>query len=330
MATCDTDCGSSPSSGAYICPMRTVVRPFVRSAYATRRRRRGCSSPNGGASCPPKKSTSRLARGLHPSTLSPAVKSSRRRVVRMSPSVKVLWPGSLVLSAHSAFWPWPNVPNSARFMNRVPLTSPEMRTDSPSSSFTGVSSDCDCAAPGVGQTAIRATRPRPRRHSMRVSMGDLRYGEGALRKREPAAAGGGAYVQAVEARGGSAAKPMQGATAVTGEQRGGPRPAAAQQVAAQLRRGATASTGPNAELLCVLGVQSLPAAELHGLGADHASNRLTREEPLKNVEADVPARGAPRDEAAIDVMPEREARTGAKGFEFPPHIAVLKHLGSVG
>src|SRR5437588_4535176 len=86
----------------------------------------------------------------------------------------------------------------------------------------------------------------------------------------------------------------------------------------------------NAELLCVLGVQSLPAAELHGLGADHASNRLTREEPLKNVEADVPARVAPRDEAAIDVMPEREARAGAKGFEFPPHIAVLKHLGSVG
>src|SRR5260370_624659 len=88
--------------------------------------------------------------------------------------------------------------------------------------------------------------------------------------------------------------------------------------------------GLNAELLCVLCVQSLPAAELHGIGADHASNRLTREEPLKDVEADVPARGAPRDEAAIDVVPQRQARTAANGFEFPPRIVVLKHLGSVG
>src|SRR5213594_3548568 len=46
--------------------------------------------------------------------------------------------------------------------------------------------------------------------------------------------------------------------------------------------------GLNAELLCILGVQSLPAAELHGLGADDASDRLTREEPLKDVETNVP------------------------------------------
>jgi hypothetical protein len=88
--------------------------------------------------------------------------------------------------------------------------------------------------------------------------------------------------------------------------------------------------GLNAELLCVLGVQSLPAAELHGLGADDASNRLTREAALKDVEADVPARGAPRDEAAIDVVPQRQARAATKGFEFPPRIVVLKHLWSVG
>src|SRR6267154_1412497 len=36
----------------------------------------------------------------------------------------------------------------------------------------------------------------------------------------------------------------------------------------------------NTELLCVLRVQPLPAAELHRLGADDASNRLTREQPL--------------------------------------------------
>src|SRR5437867_5816697 len=46
--------------------------------------------------------------------------------------------------------------------------------------------------------------------------------------------------------------------------------------------------GLNAELLCILGVQSLPAAELHRLGADDASDRLTREEPLKDVETNVP------------------------------------------
>src|SRR5207244_3367286 len=38
----------------------------------------------------------------------------------------------------------------------------------------------------------------------------------------------------------------------------------------------------------------------------------------------------PRDEAAIDVVPQRQARAAAKGFEFPPDIVVLKHLGSVG
>src|SRR3989442_13490185 len=71
--------------------------------------------------------------------------------------------------------------------------------------------------------------------------------------------------------------------------------------------------GLNVELLCVLGVQSLPAAELDGIGADDASHRFTREEPLEDVEADVPARGAPRDVAAIDVVPEREAGAGLEG-----------------
>src|SRR6266511_2594792 len=42
--------------------------------------------------------------------------------------------------------------------------------------------------------------------------------------------------------------------------------------------------GLNAELLCVLGVQSLPAAELHGLGADDASNGLTGEKPIRSEE----------------------------------------------
>src|SRR5262245_34203715 len=92
--------------------------------------------------------------------------------------------------------------------------------------------------------------------------------------------------------------------------------------------------GLNAELLGVLGGQSLPAAELHRLSADEASNRLSRKEPLKDAEADVPARGAPRDEAAIDVVPEREARAAAERFELPPEVvatpAVLEQTRRLG
>ena len=52
-----------------------------------------------------------------------------------------------------------------------------------------------------------------------------------------------------------------------------------------LRSGERANGGLNAELLCVLGVQSPPAAELHGLGADDASNGPTGEKPLQHIEA---------------------------------------------
>src|ERR1700730_12543402 len=45
------------------------------------------------------------------------------------------------------------------------------------------------------------------------------------------------------------------------------------------------------ELLGVLRVQPLPAAELHGVGADDASNGLTGEKSIQHIEADVPARG---------------------------------------
>src|SRR5580700_12296560 len=84
----------------------------------------------------------------------------------------------------------------------------------------------------------------------------------------------------------------------------------------------------NTELLGVFRDQPRPA-ELHGVSAGDASNRLTREQAIQNVEADMPACGAPRDEAAIDVVPQGEARAGTKGFEFPPLIAVLKHLWKV-
>src|ERR1035437_3238873 len=75
--------------------------------------------------------------------------------------------------------------------------------------------------------------------------------------------------------------------------------------ASRLRRVGRPTGGLNAELLCVLGTQSLPAVELHGLGADHASDRSPAEKAIQHVEADVPARGAPRDEAATDAVPQR-------------------------
>jgi hypothetical protein len=86
----------------------------------------------------------------------------------------------------------------------------------------------------------------------------------------------------------------------------------------------------NAELLGVLRGQPLPTVELHGLATSDAADGSSAEKAIQNIESNVPARGAPRDEAAIDAVPEREARAATKGFEFPPRIVVLKHLWSVG
>src|ERR1043166_2753600 len=96
----------------------------------------------------------------------------------------------------------------------------------------------------------------------------------------------------------------------------------------------SASRGLNAELLCVLRVQSLPASELHRLGANDAAERGSAEQMIENIEADVPPGCTHRDEAAIDVGPQRQARAATNGFEPPPHIEatpfVLEQLGSVG
>jgi hypothetical protein len=79
--------------------------------------------------------------------------------------------------------------------------------------------------------------------------------------------------------------------------------------------------GLNAELLGVLGVQSLPAAELHGLGADDASNGLTGEKPIQHIEADVPARGAHGNESTVDVVPKREPRAvTSQRFQLPADV----------
>src|SRR5438445_979045 len=90
----------------------------------------------------------------------------------------------------------------------------------------------------------------------------------------------------------------------------------------------------NAELLCVLGVQSLPALELHGLGADDAADGSSAEKVIQNIETNVPPGSTHCDEGATDVGPQRQARAATQGFEFPPHIEapplVLKRFGSVG
>ena len=65
------------------------------------------------------------------------------------------------------------------------------------------------------------------------------------------------------------------------------------------------------ELLGVLRLEPLPAVELHGLGVDDAADGSSTEKAIQNIERNVPARGAPRDEAAIDVVPQRQASAAA-------------------
>src|SRR6202022_1443671 len=64
----------------------------------------------------------------------------------------------------------------------------------------------------------------------------------------------------------------------------------------------------NPELLGVLRVQS-PPAELHRLGADHASDGSSAEKVIQNIETNVPSGSAHCDEAGTDVGPQRQART---------------------
>src|SRR5262249_5127931 len=89
-----------------------------------------------------------------------------------------------------------------------------------------------------------------------------------------------------------------------------------------------------AELLRVLRGQSLPAAKLERVPGDDAADGLARKKPIEHVEADVPAGGAPREVAAIDVVPEREPRAAAERIELPAEViaapAVLEQLRRLG
>src|SRR5258708_8679322 len=88
------------------------------------------------------------------------------------------------------------------------------------------------------------------------------------------------------------------------------------------------------ELLGVLRVQPLPAAELHCLGANHAADGSSAEKAIENIETNVPPGSTHGDKAPADVGPQRQARAATQVFEFPPHIEptplVLKHLRNIG
>src|ERR1700745_2715675 len=90
----------------------------------------------------------------------------------------------------------------------------------------------------------------------------------------------------------------------------------------------------NTKELGVLGLQLVPAAELHGVGADEASDGMTAEKAIEHIEADVPPGCTHCDEAMADVGPEREARAAGGRLEFPAHVeaapVVFKNVGRVG
>src|SRR5579872_856900 len=90
----------------------------------------------------------------------------------------------------------------------------------------------------------------------------------------------------------------------------------------------------NIELLGVLCIQLLPAAELYGLGANHASNGSSAEKAIQNIETNVPSGSTHGDEAVTDVGPQRQSRPATTGLELPPHFEpapfVLQRVRSVG
>src|SRR6266487_3354696 len=98
--------------------------------------------------------------------------------------------------------------------------------------------------------------------------------------------------------------------------------------------GERANRGSQRRTACVLGVQSLPAAELHGLGADDAADGSSAEKVIQNIETNMPPGSTHGDKAVTDVGPQCQARAATKGLELPPHIKVtplvLKHPGSIG
>src|SRR5688500_9955099 len=120
---CDVDTGMLPSRSDHAWPTRRVVKPFVKSAYASLSRGVGCSSekfpvPLNG----PKKSASSVALARQPLPIRGPRNPNVSRVFRTSPpchqSASSVW-------TKLACWPLPS-PNRASCMNSVPLRMPLM------------------------------------------------------------------------------------------------------------------------------------------------------------------------------------------------------------
>src|SRR5437899_5721783 len=101
---------------------------------------------------------------------------------------------------------------------------------------------------------------------------------------------------------------------------------------------APCSRGPagslDAKLLRVLGVQSLPAVELQRVAGNDAANGISAEQPVQDIEADVPPGSTHGDVTAIDVGPQRQPCAAIQCLEFPPHLkaapVVFERLGGLG
>jgi hypothetical protein len=76
--------------------------------------------------------------------------------------------------------------------------------------------------------------------------------------------------------------------AVVSDARGVPESVPHLKGSLMLRGIGRATRGLNSELPGILGVQSLPAAELHGIGADHAADGSSAQKAIQNIEGYVP------------------------------------------
>ena len=79
--------------------------------------------------------------------------------------------------------------------------------------------------------------------------------------------------------------------------------------------------GLDAELLAIIRrCQSCASPRTSWSRGRRSPDGLTGQEPIQHIEADMPARGAPRDVAAIDVVPEREAGAAAERLQLPAEV----------
>src|SRR5450631_1647613 len=83
--------------------------------------------------------------------------------------------------------------------------------------------------------------------------------------------------------------------------------------------------GFDSEATGVLGIQARPP-ELHGFSPDDTPDGSIGKQALEHIQADVPARRAHRYEAAINVVPQRQACAFPEGFQLPPDVVVAPSI----